>query len=293
MAAFRANPPTAFDISPDNLIAPSSSSYTPPCTPSLRRRRAESVGLDDFTPSKRMRLMSASLGATQSSYLVSREPLTSTPNIFTPMLEALPELPKPDWSLLDLSGPSGDYQSRTQLEERIQALTSSLSSAQNQLKAQNLIIEGAHAQLVVQDMILNKQNQTLEAKGKKKNDDRTILFPGGYGRCLTSDEFTALVDAQAAALDKKAEEKRKRAELRQQKRSRKDLVDSRWREAQEKYKDLKAKHEEQCRALLAAGTRKRDLPPGPERVYKKDIEAEIDDMLSGDGSEEEMSEEDE
>ncbi|KAH6907754.1 hypothetical protein BKA70DRAFT_343884 [Coprinopsis sp. MPI-PUGE-AT-0042] len=172
-------------------------------------------------------------------------------------------------------------------------LTSSLSSAQNQLKAQNLIIEGAHAQLVVQDMILNKQNQTLEAKGKKKNNDRTILFPGGYSRCLTSDEFTALVDAQAAALDKKAEEKRKRAELRQQKRSRKDLVDSRWREAQEKYRDLKAKHEEQCRALLAAGTRKRDLPPGPERVYKKDIEAEIDDMLSGDGSEEEMSEEDE
>lgn len=288
MSAFRANPPTRFDTDPENLIPPSRSSSnrntsqsptpsTLSTTPS--RRRTHSVSeFDslDFTPSKRMRLMSASLGQTQSSYLVSNLPLAETMTsfpVFQPVLEAPPTLPEPNWDLIDV--PQG-YQTREQLQDRVEQLASSLQHAQQYIKARDLIIEGVHAQLIIQNLILNKQNEVIEARSKKKKDDCTLLFPGGLGRCLTSDEFAALVDAQAAKAAQEEEDKRARAVLRAQKRSKKDLIDARWKEAMEEWKQVKDKHEDECQRLVnEQGVRKCDLPKAPARPLKRDIIAEF------------------
>jgi hypothetical protein len=291
MRTFRENPPTAFDADPEHLTAPpcspvastSQRQLTPPGTPPTptRRRRDEFESLD-YTPSKRMRLMSANLAQTNASYLISRTSITSADLPFEPVLEAAPPLPEPGWSLVDAA--TEGHQSRGEMEARITELTQSLRQAQDHIKARNLIIEGAHAQLVVQDMHLHAQNRVIEAREKKKKDDRTMLFPHGHGRCLTGDEFTGAMVAQAASRAEEAEKRRKRVEERAEKRSKTDLVNARWKEVTDEWNLRKVQHVEECERLLAGGARRCDLPKAPTRALKKDVIAEVERELEGEES---------
>ncbi|TEB24267.1 hypothetical protein FA13DRAFT_1638841, partial [Coprinellus micaceus] len=235
------------------------------------------------TPSQRMRLMSANLAQTSSTYLISKAPITSADLPFKPVLEAPPPLPEPNWSLATV--PVKGYQSRAQMEAHINELTQSLRHAQDHIKARNLIIEGAHAQLVVQDMNLHAQNRVIEACEKKtKKSDRTILFPHGHGHCLTGDDFTASITAQATKAAEETAKKKKRIEERAQNRSKADLVNTRWKEVTDEWNRRKAEHAEECARLLAAGTRKSDLPKAPTRALKKDVVAEVERELEGEDS---------
>jgi hypothetical protein len=56
-----------------------------------------------------------------------------------------------DWPLLEKKE---EYQTQDNMQKQIEELTDSLRHAHIQVQAQNSIIEGAHAQLVVQDMYL-------------------------------------------------------------------------------------------------------------------------------------------
>ncbi|KAG1778972.1 hypothetical protein EV702DRAFT_936564, partial [Suillus placidus] len=108
-----------------------------------------------YTPSKRMRLMNAAISCTASgSFLISKDPVTYAHQIAHPVLEAPPKIPAPNWSLLDAK-PS--TMSRMELEEYMEELTDSLSSAKTHVQSRDLIIEGAHAQLIVQGLLGAKQ----------------------------------------------------------------------------------------------------------------------------------------
>ncbi|KDQ08327.1 hypothetical protein BOTBODRAFT_75173, partial [Botryobasidium botryosum FD-172 SS1] len=106
-----------------------------------------------FTPSKRIRLMCSALEKTSGSFLVSESPLLSAEMIDAPVLEGPPPLPAPDWSLIE-SNPA--RQSCADLKIRNKELTESLRRAKEQLAARELILEGVHAQLVVQNLYLVK-----------------------------------------------------------------------------------------------------------------------------------------
>ncbi|KAG0701865.1 hypothetical protein DFH29DRAFT_776657, partial [Suillus ampliporus] len=108
-----------------------------------------------YTPSKRMRLMNAAISRTASgSFLVSKDPVTSTHQIARPVLEAPPKIPAPNWSLLHAK-PS--TMSQIELEGYTEDLQDGLGSAKIHLKSRDLIIEGAHAQLIVQGLLCAKQ----------------------------------------------------------------------------------------------------------------------------------------
>ena len=68
-------------------------------------------------------------------------------------------------------------------------MTESLECSQQLIAAQQVIIEGANAQLIVQNLAMDKVSLTLYEKKKKKKSDRTILFPGGKGCHLTNPEL--------------------------------------------------------------------------------------------------------
>jgi hypothetical protein len=67
------------------------------------------------------------------------------------------------------------------MQQHIEELTTSLQQSQNIIQSQKLIEEWHTAQLVIQNLELTKMLQSLQAKEKKKKNDRTILFPGGFG----------------------------------------------------------------------------------------------------------------
>ncbi|KAJ7696965.1 hypothetical protein B0H17DRAFT_895506, partial [Mycena rosella] len=107
-----------------------------------------------YTPSKRMRMMTSTLGGTASgSFLISKAPVTSRSHIAPPVLEGAPILPMIDWNLLRRSRPEDiETLSAQALRERVNALTSSLAITQQHLLARDGMIEAANAQLVVQNI---------------------------------------------------------------------------------------------------------------------------------------------
>jgi DDE superfamily endonuclease len=192
ITAMGSHPPTSFELSPTTHTAPiAGPSRNAPATPSTptRRYREPTIDPELETPTKRMRILYGALATTSSgSLLVSKVRMTSAFSPITPVLETLPELPVPDWSLLqDLD--SKRYQSREVLETHIDELTQSLSDARNIIRVREVIDERKNAQLVLQHSHLGKLNQSLQTKENKTKDDRTKLFPKGHGRHLTAEEF--------------------------------------------------------------------------------------------------------
>ncbi|KAF9439779.1 hypothetical protein P691DRAFT_768896 [Macrolepiota fuliginosa MF-IS2] len=126
----------------------------PPMSPS--RQQAYEVDKIDLTPRN------------SASYLVSNTHITLSHHIIPPVFEHVQVLSEPNWALLKLPGPSTTSQQRPELKEQLTELKTSLGHAQQHIKAQNAIIEGNHAQMIIQDLHLHKLNQALQGKEKKE-----------------------------------------------------------------------------------------------------------------------------
>ncbi|KAF8156974.1 hypothetical protein B0H34DRAFT_634206, partial [Crassisporium funariophilum] len=220
------------------------------------------------TPSKRMRSLYAGLGATASgSFLVSKDPIMSATPIIPPVLEAVPRsIPQPNWSLATKT-PVKTWQSRESLMLENEILRQHLQQAHTHVHARDLIIEGAHAQLVVQNLHLGKTMQALNKRENKKKNDRSLLF-NGKAQVLSSDEFTAQVLAQTSRREEEAATRKKNAEARVAKKSAQDTIENEW-------KRIKANHEKdveawqlECQRLTDAGVLKRNWPKKPVRARK-------------------------
>ena len=125
ITAMGSHPPTSFELSPTTHTAPiAGPSYNMPGTPSTPTRRYCEPIIDPEleTPTKRMRVLYGALATTSSgSLLVSKARMTSAFSPITPVLETLPELPVPDWSLLQGLHSKG-YQSHEALEKCVEEL---------------------------------------------------------------------------------------------------------------------------------------------------------------------------
>ncbi|KAI0293470.1 hypothetical protein BC826DRAFT_1142314, partial [Russula brevipes] len=122
-------------------------------------------------------------------------------------LRDCPRSSEPDWTLLRGSN-HRTYQSREALEQQNQQLTDSLARSQDIICTHELIDEGRAAQLLIQNMILIKQNKALHAKENKKDEGRTKLFANGFGRHLTDSE---LIQTTAMERQKKLEKEVEKA----------------------------------------------------------------------------------
>ena len=198
MAVFSDHCRTAFDVSLDTHTAvqpQAGGSASGPHTPPVPENASTSMPtplhpapipdsmIDPalFTPSKRGQILVGTMAASESAaFLVGTSKITLAHTIAPPVFEGPPPILKPDWTLI--RSPSHlQGKSRRGLEDEIKALTESLRLAHLHHQTQESIIEGAHAQLIVQDMFAIKLNEALNVKEKEKEDDHPKLFPEGKG----------------------------------------------------------------------------------------------------------------
>lgn len=188
------SPPTAgpsSSLAASDPIPMATDTYPLPSTPSKRRDPASNPDL--ATPHKRMRLLGVGLANTSSgSFLVTKARVSHLEMkrvIHPPVLECVPgEIATPDWSLIDKHAPFSEF-TRSALESQCGALEKCLLLAQQRLEAQEMIMEGQNAQLIIQNIGMERMNHSLHEKEKGKKSDRTVLFPGGKGRHLTDPEL--------------------------------------------------------------------------------------------------------
>ena len=293
MAAFTTLPEDSFTMSPQTPVSQTSDSGRtqqthPPSPLSRKRHRSDVIDPSLLTPSKRMRALHANLSATSTgSILVSAVKATSlTLKIISPVLESPPVLPEPDWNLAKMPLVPA-YMTRNQLINENTALKSNLEHAQLQLHARDAMLEGAHAQLVVQNLSLQKLNQALFNKENRKTNDRALLFDG-RAQVLSSDSFTAKI---SDAAQKRDAEVSKRAENAQTRASRRQAME----ELEEEWGRIKAEHEEAVRAwsaicdgLRAKGVPKKEWPKKPIRARKPKLPAAVEEEGCEDSVEQEV-----
>jgi len=209
--------------------------------------------------------------------------MTSAYPVTQPVLEAMPELPLPDWSLLDETTSSA-YQTRDMLVARNRELTENLNKSKMMLRARELIDERQTAQLIIQHAHLTKLNQSLHAKENKKATDRTVLFPGGFGRHLTDPEFGQLLAAQTQRREAEEAKKAERASNREIQKVAKAVAEAEWKKRKEDYEQAMEEWKAECARLRAEKVRAKDLPPKPKAPRRPKPPPEASDSQPGPAS---------
>ncbi|KAF8221738.1 hypothetical protein L208DRAFT_1382145 [Tricholoma matsutake] len=130
---------------------------------------------DLVTPSKRMHYLAAGLANTSSgSILISKahaSHLEMLKLVAPPVIDHVPrELEHPDWGLLSSKTTSAQLP-REVLEKWAGGLEESLECAQKLIMVQQIINEGANAQLAVMNLTNIKLNQSLHVKETRKKTD--------------------------------------------------------------------------------------------------------------------------
>jgi hypothetical protein len=229
-----------------------------------------------------MRALVSGLSATSSgSILVSDVKATSSSiRLISPVLEAPPALPEPDWGLVK---PTYSYMTRDQLAQENEQLRKSLINAQMQMRARDAMLEGSHAQLVLQNLTLQKTHQALFNKENQSKNDRTLLFDG-KAQVLSSDDFT---DKVSNATERREAEITRRVENAQRRQSRKEIQ----AQLEEEWKQIKTAHETaieewsaQCQNLKDQGVPKKNWPKKPTRPRKP--KSPMSDQAAGDSGNE-------
>ncbi|TFK58589.1 hypothetical protein BDN72DRAFT_912125 [Pluteus cervinus] len=298
MAAFRDYSFSNLDIDPEPSLEPlqiHASTSTHISTPTQKRRLDPASDASLVTPSKRMRFLGTGLANTSASFLVTTVKVTHLQMkqfIQPAVVETVPnELEVPDWVLLN-DDTLTSQSSPEELHAQTVALKKSLSDAQNRLLAQEAIMEGQTAQMIVQNMGMEKMNQALFEKEKRKKSDRTVMFPGGRGRHLTAPEVIKQKRELEEARKVEEAEKEARKVAKKAKKSRKEQVDKLWQEILQDHRAAILAWEDQCRVLRAAGSRVKDLPKKPKRQLKPKLTSENDDEMASDLDDDEEVDED-
>jgi len=150
-------------------------------------------------------------------------------------------LPEPNWSLIDEPLPTDQfYQSKAKLAQRIEALTNELALAKQVIGYHEETEQANTALLVIQDMTLQKMNNTLYAKENGKKGKHTQIFTGGKGRHLTHSESIAAIHTDC---DTRMEAKKQKVQ-RQSDRERKKVD---WAKIELEWKAIKELHAEKVK----------------------------------------------
>lgn len=238
------------------------------------------------TPSKRMRILAEGLSRTSGSILITKARVTHLEMAkFTkpPVREQIPpEIEVPDWSSLQCNRPLNSL-TREELEEHVLMMTKGLECSQQLVAAQQVVIEGANAQMVVQNLAMDKVNLSLHKKEKKKKSDRTVLFPGGKGRHLTDLEVIRKKRELEEERVQEEVEKERRKVAKDNKKMEKEQLEVQWKTMTEEYENAVGVWETACQQLRALGTLVKNLPKKPKRPLKPKLK-DFEEDMAGDGA---------
>ena len=205
----------------------------------------------------------ASLGSTLSgSFLVSKTMHTSSTSIVVPVLEAiLPTLPHPDWSLA-YESPSS-YKTCQQLEEENEKLRTNLQSAHAITCAQNGIIKGSNAMIIIQDLTLRKLNGALYGKESEKASNCTLVIDLSKGQCYSQDFIHEGIFLQEERKKAASAEKRLKADGRATKKVAQARLDEEWKRIKINHEEAVKHWKAECKKLTSEGVPRRNWPKGP------------------------------
>ena len=295
MASFNANPPTAFAVSPsthtqrhpaesdddENLIM---------LTPS-RRKRGPEIDPSLYTPLKRMRILYTALSSTLSgSFLVSKTPLTSSTPIAAPVLEAVPSLPHPDWSLA-YGDPAATHKTRQTLQKENELLKTHLKQAHTLSHAQDGIIEGSSATMVVQNMHLCKMNGALYGKETEKASTRTLVIDSSKGQVYSDDAIRDGLFEQEERKKALAAVKRSKADGRAAKKEALAKLEEEWKRMKIIHEEATRMWKADCDRLASEGVLKKNWPKGPIRPRKPKLPATLGAVIDEDDGDDEEEDE--
>ncbi|KAJ7804329.1 hypothetical protein B0H14DRAFT_2612429 [Mycena olivaceomarginata] len=102
-------------------------------------------------------------------------------------------------------------------------------------------------------MGMGKLKAALFEKEKGKKSDRTVLFPGGKGRHLTSDEVIEQKRALENAKTQEATDKATKKAKREAKKAEKERLDAEWKVMLEQHAKAVEKWAGRCMELKASG----------------------------------------
>lgn len=223
------------------------------------------------TLSEQIHECSTALRQTSSGSILASTDTWTTANHIPPLVlhNSHRTAPQPDWSPLkrDVS----TLQSQELMEEHIRKLTDALQTAKQNIAIRNDHERAQNAQLVIQNMVLQKMNQSFHAAESRKKKKQATIYLEGKGRHLTNEAF--IEEVQQAAVDRaeREREKEKRKEGRRRTSDMNARVDEVWKQRQEEQKAAMKEWEALCEKLIAEGVRKKNLPLKPVRMLKKDV----------------------
>jgi hypothetical protein len=116
--------------------------------------------------------------------------------------------------------------------------------------------------------MLDKINQSLWAKEKKKQEGCTKLFPGGYRHHLTNEEFIAEQEADERDRIEQLAQKTQRKEDHEAKRSHRLEAEAEWKTMLDGHAKAVSEWEELVEKLKAENVCRKDLPKKLKRPKK-------------------------
>ncbi|TFK39562.1 hypothetical protein BDQ12DRAFT_604088 [Crucibulum laeve] len=241
----------------DSLVSQISSS-TPSCQRSALCLEADPAL---FTPSKCIWTLYAAISSTSSgSCLIAKAKLTSATQVTAPVLKALPPLPQPDWSL---AKQISAHQTNQELQCENERLHVHLEQASVINWAQESIIEGAHATLVIQNLHLLKLNSALHGKEKERGPNHTLVIDLSKSQVFSS--AAVLEGLWAQEERKKAEEaqKKAKADVRAAKKEVQVKLDAEWVRIKADHKNNITEWKLTCANLQKDGIPKKNFPKAP------------------------------
>lgn len=250
-----------------------------PHTPTQTRSRTSEFNVDPslFTPSKQARAFKDALESSESgSHLLSRPRLDSLAKPITPIVERLPYMPEPDWSLTSSQRDPVGSTSMSVLQLENKLLRTNLQLACAHVKAHQAINEAANAQLIIQNIQAEQLNSALHERGiqlKRKKDER--FGADGKGVVYTSADVIEIKRKMEAEAHLKTTEKDARAKSRACVREAKEKIKEEWKEMQRVHTERLTEWKAQVAELKVQKVPRNQWPSAPPRPKKPTLPSNI------------------
>ncbi|KAG1749354.1 hypothetical protein EDB19DRAFT_1587159, partial [Suillus lakei] len=179
-----------------------------------------------------------------------------------------PVLPDPDWSLLIAKQPSGDEMGDIEhWKTCCLNLEEALQYAKHQLATHEQINAGQNAQIIIQDLTLQKLNETLNT-GDKKETDQVKLYLKGNRHHMTEQWFIDELKEDHAKCAEEVEVRKQRKAAREVRCGKGVELVTQWNEIKEKHTAAVRDWQVECERLNGEGVQKKDWPKKPKWPLK-------------------------